>query len=79
MVRRKKVLLELLLELAQDYWDANMRVDMKQSVLNKMHKLLLVMGGLRCGLDARDAEVWEERMIGYVEYVARSQTVGCAE
>eukprot|EP00484_Ammonia_sp_Unknown_P022380 CAMPEP_0197052640 /NCGR_PEP_ID=MMETSP1384-20130603/27075_1 /TAXON_ID=29189 /ORGANISM="Ammonia sp." /LENGTH=624 /DNA_ID=CAMNT_0042485425 /DNA_START=49 /DNA_END=1923 /DNA_ORIENTATION=- len=79
MSEQKQVLWKLLLELATEYeLELNIKLEMYQSVLSKIHKLVLIMNELSDSMSwrtARQHRVWRERMVPYVEFIKQGQQV----
>eukprot|EP01084_Bolivina_argentea_P297387 512319_1 len=84
MIEKKKVLWELLLELARDYQlETDLSLYLYQITLSKIHKLILIMYEMyerlllnqMNQLFANDIDAWENKMVRYIEFVQTNQVV----
>ena len=80
MMEKKKVLWDLLLELAGDYdLGINIKITIYQTMLSKIHKLILIMYEIYQLLLMEDInnmdDIYEHKMYEYIEFIKKSQRI----
>ena len=81
MIDKKKILWKLLLELAREHdLGINNLLEMYQTTLSKIHKLILIMHEmyeqlLNTQIFCNQIDIWEDKMVEYIQWIKANQRI----